>query len=439
VIKADTIYALSSGYGRAGVAVIRLSGSLAFDVARQMGATHLTPRHARLVKLLHPGTAVLLDRALVVPFAAPASFTGEDVVEFHVHGGRALVAAVLSALKSVPGLRPARPGEFTERAFEYGKLDLTQVEALSELIDSDTEQQRLQALQGLEGDLGRSVAGWKEQLLTLRAVIAAQIDFADEGDVPEGDDPLIDSLLQRLQDDFDSALRAFASRRVISEGLRVVIVGQPNVGKSTLLNTLAGTDVAIVTDMPGTTRDVIEVKLDLGGYAVVLADTAGLRDAVDPVEKIGIERTYAALHRAHCVLFLDEVGAPLSPEIEHPHLIRVRTKCDQPSSATSRSGDVLDLSSHTGFGLDLLRARLQGLAMELSQTMDAPVVLRERQAVAILAARASIAQARESAHLGIEIVDQSVRAALHALGRVIGEIDVEDVLGGIFSRFCIGK
>jgi tRNA modification GTPase len=274
-------------------------------------------------------------------------------------------------------------------------------------------------------------------LLTIRALIAAQIDFADEGDVPEGGENMIDSLLQRLGAELLSAVDSFSARRIISEGLRVAIVGAPNVGKSTLLNALAGSDLAIVTDLPGTTRDVIEVKLDLDGFAVVLFDTAGLHNAVDPVEKIGIQRTFVTAQRADCVLYLDDQGLWDVPGMDYERTIRIRTKCDVSVSNSPVSGILL--SSHTGLGLDELRKHLISEAHQLSWTTDAPLVVRERQAASIRSALQAVEHARLAREAGIEFMDQSVGDAIHALARVVGDIDVEDVLGDIFSRFCIGK
>jgi tRNA modification GTPase len=437
MVNNQTIYALSSGQGRAGVSVVRISGPAAFGVASSLGAKALVPRRAHLVKLAHPVTQNILDHALVMSFPKPASFTGEDVIELHLHGGRAVVAAVLNALSEIELVRAARPGEFTERAFEFGKLDLSQVEALSDLIDSDTEQQRLQAIKGLEGYLGQAVSGWKGQLLTIRALIAAQIDFADEGDVPEGGEHQIDSLLQRLGVELAGAISSFSAGRIISEGLRVAIVGAPNVGKSTLLNALAGSELAIVTDLPGTTRDVIEVKLDLDGFAVILFDTAGVRVAADPIEQIGIQRTLVTAQRADCLLHLDDRGLWNEQDITHARTIRIRTKSDM-NAYVSILADIT-LSAQTGLGLYELRQQLISEARNLSWSVDAPLVVRERQAEAIRAALEAVQQARAAQNLGIEFMDQSVGNAIQALSRVVGEIDVEDVLGDIFSRFCIGK
>jgi tRNA modification GTPase len=435
--EVQTIFALSSGQGRAGVAVVRISGPAAFGAVKALGVRNQTPRAVKLVKLHDPRTGVYLDQALVLHFTSPASFTGEDVVELHIHGGRAVVAAVLKSLGETVSLRSARAGEFTERALQNGKLDLTQVEALSDLIDSQTEQQRLQALRGLEGDLGRRVGHWRHDLLTIRALLAANIDFSDEGDVGTASFDQIDSLLQRLETDLTLAVASFSARRIINEGFRVAIVGRPNVGKSTLLNTLAGMDIAIVSDVPGTTRDVIEVKLDLDGFAVVLFDTAGMRSADDGVEKIGVERALAQACRADLVLLLDDHGEWSLMRSEWQKTIRIRTKCD--AMPTILEGCDLGISCQASWGLDALRALLSHEAKQAAWATDEPLVIKERQRFGISQALASVSMARQSLGLGLELVDHGTGSAMRSLATVVGEIDVEDVLADIFSQFCIGK
>jgi tRNA modification GTPase len=443
--RAQTIYALSSGHGRAGVAVIRVSGPSA-DVALQALAGRLPPyRQAALMTLRRPFDGEVLDRALCLRFPAGGSFTGEASVELQVHGGRAVVQAVLQTLSALPDLRPAEAGEFTRRALENGKLDLTQVEALGDLINAETEQQRRQALHGFKGALGDKVRDWRELLLEAKAIVAAEIDFSDEGDVGENASAGIDSLLQRLEASLQSVLENADLGRIVAEGFRVVITGPPNVGKSTLLNALAGSDVAIVTEHAGTTRDVLEVRLDIGGYPVVLLDTAGVRrPALDPVERIGIARGLGVAAGADLLLVLDDGqhGFGVDEALEGLRSIRIRTKSDAKSAARRVGAEDtqadLMLSALTGEGMDSLVERLRGAIVQFDGG-EPPVLTRERQRMGVVRALNACVAARGSAVLGIEFVDDQLRRADEALAEIIGMIHVEEVLGAIFSRFCVGK
>jgi tRNA modification GTPase len=436
----ETIFSVSSGQNRAGVAVIRISGPQA-DAALLALAGRLPPlRVATLMTLHAPGGVEPLDRGLVLRFAEGASFTGEASVELQVHGGRAVVKSVLDALTGLPGLRLAEAGEFTRRALENGRLDLVQVEALGDLIAADTEQQRRLALHGLEGAFGDSVRQWRSWLIEARAIVAAEIDFSDEGDVGEDAASGIDSVLERLEMAFAAALEKAKHGRIITDGLRVAIVGAPNVGKSTLLNALAGSDIAIVTEHAGTTRDVIEVRLDIEGFSVVLQDTAGLRDAVsDPVEKIGIDRACWAALSADLLLLLDdgEHGFMADPEWNHIPSIRVRTKSDQGSIASDPGTD-LWISAKTGAGLDSLQKRLSEFLNYFSAG-ELPLITQERQRIAITRALDRVRAARRVRMLGIEFLDEELRRIDDALASVVGMIGVEEVLGAIFSKFCVGK
>jgi tRNA modification GTPase len=442
--RAQTIYALSSGHGRAGVAVIRVSGPSA-DVALQALAGRLPPyRQAALMTLRRPFDGEVLDRALCLRFPAGGSFTGEASVELQVHGGRAVVQAVLRTLSALPDLRPAEAGEFTRRALENGKFDLTQVEALGDLINAETEQQRRQALHGFKGALGDKVRDWRELLLEAKAIVAAEIDFSDEGDVGENASAGIDSLLQRLEASLQSVLENADRGRIVAEGFRVVITGPPNVGKSTLLNALAGSDVAIVTEHAGTTRDVLEVRLDIGGYPVVLLDTAGVRPALDPVEKIGIARGRDAAVGADLLLVLDDGqhGFGVDGALQGLKSIRIRTKSDarpvaRGAGAEGTPADIV-VSAVTGAGMDSLMERLRGAIAEFDGGEPA-VLTRERQRLGVVRALNACVAARRSSSLGIEFVDDHLRRSDEALAEVIGMIHVEDVLGAIFSRFCVGK
>ncbi len=439
--QAQTIYSLSSGQGRAGVAVIRISGPAA-DAALMALCGKLTPhREARLVTLRVPGGTVVLDRCLALRFAAGASFTGEASVELQVHGGLAVVKAVLRALSSLEGLRLAEAGEFTRRALENGRIDLTQVEALGDLIAADTDEQRRLALHGFEGHFGHTVREWRAWLLEARALVAAEIDFSDEGDVGEDASSEIDSVLERLERSFTDALTRADSGRIVADGLRVAILGAPNVGKSTLLNAFAGSDVAIVTEHAGTTRDIVEVRLDLAGYAVVLQDTAGLREAVDPVERIGIDRAREAGRVADLLLLLDDGdnGFPDGTEFGGVPSIRVRSKSDLAVGPDEpQAGYDIAVSAETRHGLDSLQKRILA-HLEHRTVGDLPLITRERQKSTVLAALEACRDARRARVTGIDFLDEELRRVDEALSSVLGLIGVEEVLGAIFSKFCVGK
>lgn len=427
----DTIYAVSSGPVPAGVAVIRMSGpGVRFGLETMLGAVP-EPRLAKL-RPIRDRNGQLLDRGLVLFFAGPASFTGEDVAELQVHGGRAVVAAVLAALAELPGHRAAEAGEFTRRAFENGRADLTEVEGLADLIAAETEAQRRQALLQAEGGLASRLRIWSEALLHARAMLEAGLDFVDEEDVPTSVIASAVADARRLAQEMDALLSASAFGERVRSGFDVVLLGPPNVGKSSLLNALAQREAAIVTAEPGTTRDLIEVALDIDGYAVTLVDTAGLRDAAGLVEREGIERARRRSTSADLVLLLDD-GA--QPAVEPPAgvvVLTVRTKID-------RSGAMpcgLAVSAVTGTGLDDLR-RAIGAALGLSERRPDAVIVRERQRQGITAARDALAAIDPGQPP--ELTAEELRRAADALGRVSGRTGVEDLLGAIFGSFCIGK
>ncbi len=440
-MQTRTIYSVSSGQGRAGVAVIRISGPHA-DAALEALCGKLPPyRQACLVTLRAPTSLDVLDRCLALRFAEGASFTGEASVELQVHGGLAVVKAVLHALSGLDGLKVAEAGEFTRRALENGRMDLTQVEALGDLIAADTDAQRRLALHGFEGAFGRSVREWREWLLEARALVAAEIDFSDEGDVGDAATSEIDSVLQRLERGFTAALAQADHGRIVTEGMRVAILGAPNVGKSTLLNAFAGSDVAIVTEHAGTTRDIVEVRLDLSGYAVVLQDTAGLREANDPVERIGIDRALQAARAADLLLLLDDGsnGFPSCPEFGETPSIRVRSKWDRSDERIEHSQAYdIAVSGVTGHGLDSLQKRILS-HLEKQHGDERPLITRERQRLAVVAALDACRAARRARLVGIDFLDEELRRIDEALAGVLGLIGVEEVLGAIFSKFCVGK
>lgn len=424
----DTIFALASARGRAGVAVVRVSGSRAIAVAESLCGRLPAPR-VLARRDLRDGNGIL-DQAMVAVFPAPASFTGEDVVEFHLHGGVAVVAAVLRALGSLSGLRLAGAGEFTRRAFENGRIDLVEVEGLGDLIDAETEAQRRLALVGAAGKAGETARRWRSALVEARALVEAMIDFADE-EVPVDTRPMVAPVVRSLLAEVAAAERAAGQAERVREGFEVAIVGAPNVGKSTLLNALAGREAAITSAVAGTTRDVIEVRMDLGGLAVTLLDTAGLRETADPVERIGIERALARAERADLRVAL-VVGNGVPAEIRlGPDDLVVRGKADLGEG---------EVSGLTGAGVDGLLAAIA----ERLQARVPPAALfaRERQRLALAAARQALESARdgvEDGGLPIELVAEALREAAQGLAVLVGEIDSESVLGAVFARFCIGK
>jgi tRNA modification GTPase len=463
----STIYALSSAPGRAGVAVVRVSGPQAGVAVRALTGRPLPrPRVLTLAALRWPAEssgygcaaesspadesvsdcgyraaesdAELIDRACVVWMPGPASFTGEDVAEFHVHGGRAVVAAVLDAVGALAGTEPAEAGAFTRRAFEAGKMDLTAAEGLIDLIDAETEAQRRQGLRQMEGALGALYDGWRTRLVSALALVTADIDFSDE-DLPDGlwDDARValSGVIAEMADHLADARRGERLR----DGLRVAVLGRPNVGKSTLLNALAGREAAIVSPIAGTTRDVIEVHLDIGGYPVTLADMAGLRMTEDPIEREGVRRAEAWAASADLrLLVLDaaaDAGAPLPPDAPAAEIV-VFNKADE-AGAPPAGLNGLWVSALTGDGVgavvDAIRIRLESLYIE----RGAPLITRERYRFAVESAK----QALERAVAGdaVELIAEDVRAAAQALGRITGRIDVEDVLDAVFRDFCIGK
>ena len=435
----DVIFAPGSGHGRAAVTVVRLSGAGTDAVIRALLDDRLPePRRVSLRTLRHPCDGSILDRALVLWMPGPGTFTGEDQAELQIHGGVAVRAAVLGALGRQPGCRPAEPGEFTRRAFLNGRMDLTGVEGLAELIEAETEAQRRQAVRQLQGDLGIAVDGWRMRLLDRLARLEALLDFSDEEDVPASagsSDELV-----ALSDEIATAVAGADRGERIREGLTVVIAGPPNAGKSTLLNALAKREVAIVSPIPGTTRDVIEVRCDLGGLPVTLIDTAGLRDSLDPVELQGIARARRNIDQADLVLWLmpfDHAGQPALPDPMGATVRRIRTKCDL---AGDELGEDLAVSARSGEGLDALLALIEGLAGAQIQGVGEAIVTRERHRLALTEVAECLARAQAADRSNApELAAEDLRLALRALGRVTGRVDVEDVLDHIFSSFCIGK
>lgn len=435
----DTIYAWSSGRPPSAVGVLRLSGPAVRFALETMVGRVPEPRVATYAAI-RDGQGVLVDRGLVLFFPGPRSFTGEDSAEFQVHGSRAVLAALLATLRGIAGLRPADAGEFTRRAFENGRLDLTAVEGLADLVDAETDAQRRQALALAEGGLSVKAEDWRLRIVSARAAVEADLDFADEEDVPGTIADRALSEAAAVLADVDRVLADVGRGLRIRDGFVVALLGPPNAGKSSLLNALARRDVAIVTDVPGTTRDPLEVHLDLGGAPVVLVDTAGLREASDVVEREGVRRALDRARGADLVLWLDEEGRPPAAEtldVDRPPIV-IRSKADRFDSDPNRSmadGFPEAISVSTGEGLDRLIAELSRRASAAGG--EPSLVTRARQRDCLLQVRRALEEA--CGPVPPEVRADRLREAGDALGRLVGRIDVEEVLGSIFSSFCIGK
>jgi len=443
----QTIFALSSGRPPSAIALVRVSGPQAGLVVTTLAGKLPAPRQAGR-RLLHDAAGQPIDDAVVLWFPGPGSATGEDVAEFHVHGGRAVLAALLGAISIIPNTRAAEPGEFTRRAFENGKLDLTEAEGLDDLIHADTDRQRRQALRQLQGLLGHRARDWRERIIEASALIEAGIDFSDEGDVPaELRAPAVKAI-KSLHDEITKVLAAQGHSERLREGLVVAIAGEPNVGKSTLMNQLARREVAIVSPHAGTTRDVIEVQLDLDGYPVMVIDTAGIRETDDPVEQEGVRRARARADDADLVLWLVEGARAADPDALRSlrksgdgdrvggSVWIVRNKIDL--GAAGPAGEFA-ISASRGDGIAELVEALVRFASEFFGATEGALVTRARQRDLLSQASNSLRRSLELVEEGEELAAEELRAAAYALGRLLGGVDVEDVLGAIFQKFCIGK
>jgi tRNA modification GTPase len=481
----DTIFAFASGAGRAAIGVFRLSGPKSGDVVEALAGSLPPPRHAKLTNFIDPKSKDIIDQGLVLWFPAPASFTGEDAAEFHIHGGRAVQAAFVQAFGKIEGLRPAAPGEFTRRAFLNGKLDLSTAEGLADLIDAETEAQRRQAIRQMSGRLRERALAWRALLLEAAALIEGEIDFADEADVPKAVASRLRDLLMPLLADLKKELSDHAAER-IRDGLTIVIAGPPNAGKSTLMNALARRDVAIVSEHAGTTRDTIEVHLDIEGLPITLIDTAGLRESADPVEQIGMSRARERSKNADLVLWLSEAGATVSPDpgLSKTDVWPIWTKADliqngsahdphpeeRPKGASRRMKGVTDtairpspfetaasqppqreglqlvqlqpglkISAATGEGVDRLVEKLGAFAKSAILSGETGLITRERHRQAFASAASALERILADLNRPIEFLAEDLRLATRALESLVGGVDVEDILGEIFSRFCVGK
>ena len=436
----DTIFALASGAGRAAIAIVRISGP---DCSAALKAllrnTDFPDRRATLRTLRRPRSGEPLDRALITRFEAPRSFTGEEMAEISVTGGRAVVSATLRALALIPGLRPAEPGEFAWRAFMNGKIDLSEVEGLADLVEAETEAQRRQAERIAGGALRRECEAIRLGLLDAMAAVETQIDFTDVEDASDFSLAKVRGAARGAIERIDRALATADGAARLREGFTVVIAGPPNVGKSTLMNTLAGRDVAIVSPIPGTTRDLIEVFLDLRGYPVVLVDTAGIRESADAIEREGVSRARRRAKSADLILWLNDAGGGAPPAMGSPTLA-VRTKIDLidgDAAATSPAG--LAISAKTGGGVDHLLDVIAELAEERMSSGEPALLTLERHRRAFEDARAALASILKPNATEPELIAEDLRRAAAAMDRIVGRIGVEEVLGEIFSRLCVGK
>jgi tRNA modification GTPase len=438
----QTIFALSSGRPPSAISVVRVSGARAGTILGALAGAIPPPRTVKRA-LIRDVNQQPIDDAVVLWFPGPNSATGENVAEFHVHGGRAVLSALFAAFSSFENTRAAEPGEFTRRAFENGKLDLTEAEGLDDLIHADTDRQRRQALRQLKGMLGDRARSWRQQIIEASALIEAGIDFSDEGDVPtELIAPAL-AKIKSLHTEITEVLVAQGQSERLRDGLVVAITGPPNVGKSTLMNQLARREVAIVSPHAGTTRDVIEVQLDLEGYPVTVIDTAGIRDSDDPVEQEGVRRARARAAEADLVLWLEDDWGRHALEGAAPVWL-VRNKIDLlaleghaaglgQTSGTPR----FEISASRGDGLQELVAGLAGHCENVLGSGEGGLISRVRQRSLLSETAASLRRSMEPK--GEELVAEDLRAAAHSLGKLLGRVDVEDVLGKIFQDFCIGK
>jgi tRNA modification GTPase len=443
--REQTIFALSSGRPPSAISIVRVTGPQAKAVLASLAGKVPEPRLASRV-LLRDSSREPIDDSVVLWFPGPASATGEDVAEFHVHGGRAVLAALFVALSAFENVRAAEPGEFTRRAFENGKLDLTEAEALDDLIHADTDRQRRQALRQLKGQLGDKARDWRTRIIEAAALIEAGIDFSDEGDVPEG---LIGPALagiRALLDELQEVLAAQGRSERLRNGLVVAISGPPNVGKSTLMNQLARREVAIVSPHAGTTRDVIEVHLDLDGYPVTVIDTAGIRETDDPVEQEGVRRARMRAAEADLVLWMVDAQHGAGGHMGEVPVWVVRNKIDldmpdEGAGGFRGVGQEIDftISARRGDGVAKLMAALVAFAREYFGSGEDSLIGRERQRKLLQETVVALQRSIGVIGNGEELAAEELRAASHSLGRLLGRVDVEDVLDVIFREFCVGK
>ncbi|EJT03777.1 tRNA uridine-5-carboxymethylaminomethyl(34) synthesis GTPase MnmE [Rhizobium sp. CCGE 510] len=433
----DTIYALSSGAPPSGVSIVRISGPLTRALLTRLIGSVPADRYASY-RTIRTRNNQPIDNGLVLFFPAPNSFTGEDVAELQIHGSKAVLAALFHALGDVPGVRMAVEGEFSRRAFENGKLDLVEIEGLADLISAETEMQRRLAVEQSAGGLSAIYDSWAERLTRARALVEAELDFPDEDDVPGSVSDMVWIDMEALRRDMEHHLAAASAGEVIRDGFKVVIAGAPNAGKSSLLNALARRDVAIVTEIAGTTRDVLQVDLDIDGYLIKLYDTAGLREADDRVEIEGVRRARLALRDADLVLLLVDMANPVVPgDLDQTSAhVTVGTKKDLVD--TSDHYD-LRISTATGDGLPELRRLIGDIVAERVGGLSMAIPSRQRHKDSLAKCLSALDAAVAQTALNLELRTEQLRVASEFLGRITGRVDVEQLLGVIFSEFCIGK
>ena len=445
-----TIFAVSSGGGRAGVCVIRLSGPKVRETILSLTKKEKLPnvRQATLGWFYNPNTGEKLDQGLLLYFAQPHSFTGEDVAEFHIHGGHAVVAEFLMVLSKMPSLRIAEPGEFTRRAFDNGKMDLTSAEGLADLINAQTAGQKRQALRQMEGQLAKLYDGWRSEIITSMAYLEVDIDFSDE-EIPDDVATKINPIIKKLHLEIDNHLSDGHRGERVRHGLQVVILGAPNAGKSTLLNYLSQRDVAIVSDIAGTTRDLLEVHLDISGLPVTIVDTAGLRSGEDKIEAEGIRRAINRAENADLKLVIidgsveEKMTAEISNQIDENTMV-LFNKNDVLKKSTSKiegsdSIGVWYISAKTGEGLHKF---IEDFSIEVEKRMElteAPSLTRTRHRANLVSCLGHLTRYLNANHMELELLSEDLRMAARELGKITGQVDVEDILEKIFKEFCIGK
>lgn len=434
----DTIFALSSGKLPSGVAVIRVSGEKAFSIVEKLYGKLPPARMMALGKLVSLD-GEFLDSGLVVVFPAPHSFTGDDCVEFHLHGGKAVVSRFLEELSRFPQCRIAEPGEFSRRAFENGKLDLTEAEGLADLIEAETESQRRLAVMGASGKLAALYRGWRKKLINARALIEAELDFSDEGDVPGSVPDSVWSDLSVLNSSIKRHIENGIRAASLRDGVKVVIAGAPNSGKSSIINRLAGRDVAIVTDVEGTTRDALELRITLAGLPILVTDTAGLRRTDDKIELMGIDTAINRVREADLILLVEDMSVPIAvelPNVDAP-IWRLGNKSDILTGDSKRWP--IQFSAKTGQGFQAFVGKLELFCEDFFEGIDDLIPARKRQIDHLKNTVLEIDSANNGKDSDLVLCAEHLRRAADSLGRITGDIDVEDILDVIFSEFCIGK